>query len=344
MFFLISSSASAKLVMPNNNELLDVVDCPRSFNRTSFPNDFIWGTAASAYQYEGHANQSCRGPSIWDTFTEDFPERIADGSTGQQGIDFYNRYEASQNGQIGITLNARWYEPYSNSTDDINATQRTHDFNLGWFMNPITYGHYPDSMRDLLQDRLPNFSTEDSASLNGSYDFLGLNYYTAYYAGNANASDPEHRERDGVPIGPQAGAKWQYIYPEGMQNILNYINATYQHPIIYITENGYGEAIGTDKSPKETQVDLERIKYHCDHLMNVRASMDDGVQVKGYFAWSFANNFEFADGYTIGFGLMYVNLTSDFEREKKLSSWWFSSFLSAKLDDPPLNFKRLRIA
>ncbi|CAK7344574.1 unnamed protein product [Dovyalis caffra] len=155
-------------------------------------------------------------------------ERIADGSTGQQGIDFYNRYEASQNGQIGITLNARWYEPYSNSTDDINATQRTHDFNLGWFMNPITYGHYPDSMRDLLQDRLPNFSTEDSASLNGSYDFLGLNYYTAYYAGNANASDPEHR---------------------------------------------YGEAIGTDKSPKETQVDLERIKYHCGHLMNVGASM-----------------------------------------------------------------------
>ena len=60
-------------------------------------------------------------------------------------------------------------------------------------MNPLTYGDYPSSMRELVQERLPKFSLLDSTILKESLDFVGLNYYTAYYAANANSSDPDHR-------------------------------------------------------------------------------------------------------------------------------------------------------
>jgi len=57
-------------------------------------------------------------------------------------------------------------------------------------LNPITYGEYPTSMRELVKGRLPPFSSPDEVK--GTYDFVGLNYYTAYYAANANTSDPDH--------------------------------------------------------------------------------------------------------------------------------------------------------
>ncbi|KAJ6947905.1 hypothetical protein NC651_002311 [Populus alba x Populus x berolinensis] len=197
---------------------------------------------------------------------------------------------------------------------------------LGWFLNPITYGDYPSSMRELVNDRLPTFSPLDSINLKGSLDFVGLNYYTAYYAANANSSSPDPcryqtdsnciitGERDDKPIGPQVC---------------------------------YGEVVKTDVELHDgTVMDLPRVEYHCTHLRNVLASIKNhGVQVKGYFVWSFADNFEFTDGYTIGFGLVYINRTSNFTRIAKFSSHWFTEFLGDQPANPvPLYLKRLNIA
>ncbi|CAN4110461.1 unnamed protein product [Withania somnifera] len=324
------------------------------FNRSSFPSDFIFGTASAAYQYEGAANEDGKGPSIWDTFTHNHPERIADHSNGDIGIDFYHRYkddiklmkfeglngfrfsiswsrvlpygklcrgvnkegidfynnlinellakgiqpmvtlfhwdlpqvledeylgflnsqiiydfrdyaelcfkefgdrvklwttinepggyaltgydlgifppmrcsswrttgclagnsstepyivahhfllahaqtaklyrekyQASQKGEIGIVLVASWFEPYSKTKKDVDATQRAIDFTLGWFIHPLTYGDYPEVMSKIVGNRLPKFTTEQAEMVKGSSDFMGLNYYTTMYVANINAT------------------------------------------------------------------------------------------------------------------------------------------------------------
>ncbi|GMP88262.1 hypothetical protein CsSME_00040312 [Camellia sinensis var. sinensis] len=129
---------------------------------------------------------------------------------------YRSKYERRQMGKIGIALISEWFEPYSSTREDYEAALRGLDFIFGWFMDPLTTGDYPQIMRSLVGSRLPTFSKEQSNLLIESFDFLGLNYYSAVYAANAPNSFtliPSYitdsrvnqlSERDGVPIGPQA--------------------------------------------------------------------------------------------------------------------------------------------
>nr|TKR90004.1 hypothetical protein D5086_0000237700 [Populus alba] len=97
---------------------------------------------------------------------------------------YKEKYQTCQGGKIGITLVSHWFEPYSTSESDRMATKRSLDFMLGWYMDPLTKGDYPQNMHDHVGGRLPRFSEEESKMLRGSYDFIGVNYYTTYYAQN----------------------------------------------------------------------------------------------------------------------------------------------------------------
>ncbi|KAJ6432212.1 hypothetical protein OIU84_019456 [Salix udensis] len=99
--------------------------------------------------------------------------------------DIYRKkYKAKQQGSLGISLDVIWFEPATNTTDDIEATQRAQDFQLGWFIEPLILGNYPISMRNRVGDRLPNFTKNDVALVKGSLDFVGINHYTTFYAQN----------------------------------------------------------------------------------------------------------------------------------------------------------------
>ncbi|KAH7837726.1 hypothetical protein Vadar_017285 [Vaccinium darrowii] len=105
--------------------------------------------------------------------------------------------------------------PYTDSKADVDAQERALDFMFGWFVDPVVYGQYPQSMRKLVGNRLPEFLEIESARLRGSYDFLGVNYHTAQYVSDASNINVEKlsyatdarvtytSERNGVPIGPQ---------------------------------------------------------------------------------------------------------------------------------------------
>ncbi|KAL7617716.1 hypothetical protein Lser_V15G00684 [Lactuca serriola] len=257
---------------------------------------------------------------------------------------YRDRFKESQGGVIGITLNTQFYEPLDpTSQDDKDAANRGIDFIFGWFMNPIFNGKYPQSMIDNVTDgRLPEFTDKQIELLTGSFDFLGLNYYTAQYATTAAPTDvvsyltdsKVHQQPDdlnGVPIGPQGGVYWFYSYPLGLYKSLMQIKSEYGDPTIYITENGWPDANNNDLKLEEARVDEKRVNYYNTHLQSLRDAIRDGSKVVGYFAWSLMDNFEWASGYSVRFGLFYIDYAhGKYTRYPKTSAIWFMRFLNAK--------------
>ncbi|XP_059658668.1 beta-glucosidase 12-like [Cornus florida] len=253
---------------------------------------------------------------------------------------YKNKYQAAQEGKIGITLVTLWTEPFSNSTEDNDAAERALDFMFGWFMDPLTSGNYPDSMRSRVGSRLPKFSEEQSRRVNGSFDFLGLNYYTANYAADLTNSDNGlymsyttdsgvnlTSERNGVYIGDETGSDWLFVYPSGIHDLLVYINGKYNSPVIYITENGVSEKRNDTIPLEEALEDTQRVNYHSSHLSCVQQAIQDGVNVMGYFVWSLMDNFEWNAGYTVRFGISYIDYNNGLKRYPKASYQWFKYFL-----------------
>ncbi|KAK4480870.1 hypothetical protein RD792_011722 [Penstemon davidsonii] len=165
---------------------------------------------------------------------------------------YRTKFQERQNGKIGIVLNSNWLVPLDpNSDADVKAAKRGVDFMLGWFLDPVLYGKYPDSMIEYVpNDNLAQFSHQEAHQLKGSIDFMGLNYYTSNYASySANPSKHEHYykdqmvecspfDKDGNPIGDAAGSSWLYSVPWGLYEHLKYLKTKEGMPPIYITENG----------------------------------------------------------------------------------------------------------
>ncbi|XP_052726628.1 cyanogenic beta-glucosidase-like isoform X2 [Vigna angularis] len=265
-------------------------------------------------------------------------------------VDLYKKqYKDDQKGEIGITLISRWFEPYSNTEADKKAAERALDFLFGWYMQPLTSGKYPESMRSLVGRRLPEFTAEESRLLAGSFDFLGLNYYTTNYAADQPSSNlnPSYEtdanvnyltERNGIPVGTPTASNWLFVCPKGFKDLLLYVKEKYNNPLIYITENGRGNDVNDEgQTREEALLDIYRIDYYYRHLYYLRSAMSEEVNVKGYFAWSLLDNFEWKNGYLVGFGLNYVDRNDDLKRYAKLSARWFKSFLQRP--DPNPNYE-----
>ncbi|KAL0346882.1 UNVERIFIED_CONTAM: 2-oxoglutarate dehydrogenase complex 2, mitochondrial [Sesamum calycinum] len=242
-------------------------------------------------------------------------------------VDIYRKnYQAVQGGKIGITNMSGWFEPYSNTQTDIDAASRAVDFMLGWFVAPIATGDYPPVMRERVGNRLPKFTPEQVKLIKGSYDFMGLNYYTTYWAAYSPTppgtpptytTDQEAEffmERDGVPIGEQAASDWLYIVPYGIRNLILHTKNVYNDPVIYITENGVNEKNDRSLTIAKAIKDDYRIKFHQDHLAYVKEAIDSGARIKGYFAWSLFDNYEWAEGYLVRFGMFYIDYVNGYTR------------------------------
>ncbi|CAG7820309.1 unnamed protein product [Allacma fusca] len=227
--------------------------------------------------------------------------------------------ENQQQGKVGITLDSNWNEPLDrNNASDVAASQRALKFNHGWIANPLFRGEYPPIMRKMVDEksaaegraesRLPTFSPEWVNIINGTLDFLGLNHYTTNYGYATSGGAPGHDGDAEVggwtdPTWPESAASWLRVVPWGFRRLLNWLAMEYGNPAIYVTENGFADK-DTDGLDDQGRVDYYR-KYINEMLKAVKI---DGVNVKGYTAWSLIDNFEWAEGYTQRFGVHYVDI------------------------------------
>ncbi|XP_058093928.1 beta-glucosidase 12-like [Magnolia sinica] len=257
-------------------------------------------------------------------------------------VELYrSKYQATQKGEIGITLEASWFEPYSSSNPDQQAVERAMDFNYGWFLEPIVFGDYPFSMRAIVKERLPTFTEKETKMIKSSFDFIGLNYYYRYYAKSLPIKyddEPTSYSRDNyveqsdkkdcTPIGiVQEGAVPPSVYPRGIKDLVLYVKSRFGNPTIYITENG----LGINVEEGRTMEDSARINFHAAHLLELQDALRKGANVKGYFVWSLMDNFEWALGYTVNYGICSIDRTKpSLDRIPKKSADWFAKFLSKK--------------
>lgn len=250
---------------------------------------------------------------------------------------YRTKFQVKQGGQIGIAVDCEWAEPLSDRTEDKEAASRRVDFLLGWFLDPIFFGDYPETMCEKLGDNLPKFSEEDKKLIKNSVDFVGLNHYTSRFIAHSTNDKEYHYEKaqgldliaewDGGEIGQRAASPWLYVVPWGIRKTLNHIAQKYNNPPIYVTENGMDDEENDMCTLHEMLDDKLRVRYYKEYLASVALAIKDGTNVKGYFAWSLLDNFEWAVGYTKRFGLIYVDYKNNLSRHLKSSAYWFMRFL-----------------
>ena len=207
----------------------------------------------------------------------------------------------------GIVLNFTPAYPHSNSEADLAATKFADDYNNQWYIKPLFDACYPETI-DLLDDaHKPDIVAGDMDIICQPMDFLGINFYTREVF-KADSVEPFMVvPPENVPVTDMG---WE-IFPQAFTELLTSLNSKYNLPPVYITENGCAMP---DKLATNAVHDESRINYYNQHLNALNDAIEQGVNVKGYFAWSLMDNFEWALGYSKRFGIVYV----DYETQQRV--------------------------
>ncbi|CAL5425995.1 unnamed protein product [Camellia sinensis] len=248
---------------------------------------------------------------------------------------YKQKYQGRQQGFIGMNVYVYWPVPCTNATEDVIAAQRTNDFLIGWFMDPLVFGDYPDIMKKNAGTRLPAFTKIESEQVKGSFDFIGVNHYSTVYIKDRSSTlkmDTRDFNADmAIELIYQQGDASTgelAVTPSGLLRLLEYFKQRYGNPPIYIHENGQR------MWRNATCNDSARVKYLRGFLGSLLDAIRNGSNARGYFYWSFMDLLELLDGLESSYGLYYVDLNDkDLKRYPKLSAHWYSNFLKGKTID-----------
>jgi len=224
------------------------------------------------------------------------------------------------NGHLGIVLLTHWAEPFDPASPaDQAAAERYVEYNTARFADPLYFGDWPASVKAGAGNLLPAFTPAQLALLkNATPDFYALNHYTTYYAraNNSAANGPSGAfttpvGMNGSLIGPRAEPVWLFVYPPGLGKAMTWVAQRYHNPDMVITESGVAVPNEGNMTLPGVLNDTFRINYYKDYLASAAQAVNDfGVNLRGYFAWSLLDNFEWVQGYSQRFGITYVDFAT----------------------------------
>ncbi|MEV3933530.1 GH1 family beta-glucosidase [Streptomyces sp. NPDC053728] len=241
--------------------------------------------------------------------------------------------------EAGITLNLDRNVPATESDADLAAVVRADtQHNLVW-TDPLLGGRYPATEEETWGELITgqDFRRDgDLELISRPMDFLGINYYRPIVVAAAphREADPalrvatDNRYAEGQYPDVRRTAMGWPVVPESFTDLLTVLKQTYGDalPPVHITENGSAEfdSVEADGSIH----DADRVEYLRTHLTALRAAMDAGVDVRGYYVWSLLDNFEWALGYAKRFGIIRVDYDT-LERTPKDSYRWYQQLITA---------------
>lgn len=239
-----------------------------------------------------------------------------------QAIPLIRRNSAGAD--VGITLSLHPIAPASSRDEDAAAVRRHDGLRNRWFLDPLFGRGYPQDTLALLGAAAPRVEPGDLDAIATATDFLGVNYYFPEVVRDDPAGGPMGTalvEREGVE---RTAFGWE-VSPQGLVELLTRIQRDYAPAVIQLTENGstFEDVLTADGRVHDAQ----RLSYLQRHLAALKQAIDAGVPVKGYFAWSLLDNFEWAEGYLRRFGLAYVDYATQ-RRILKDSGLWYGRFLN----------------
>jgi len=226
--------------------------------------------------------------------------------------------------RVGLTDNATIPVPVDLRPENVAAAQAAFVEENIRVLDPLFNGRYAKSYLKSAGAAAPKVAKDDFKLISQKTDFLGLNIYTGYFARAAKTKKAVF-ERIAFPSSyPRSDCTWLYLLPQVMYWAPRFITQLYGKIPLYITEHGAG--YNEDAVPGVEFNDLHRRECVRNYLQQLRASMKDGANVKGYFLWSFMDNYEWEDGYERRFGIVHNDFTTQ-RRTPKLSARWYSEVI-----------------
>jgi len=224
--------------------------------------------------------------------------------------------------KVGITLNLTHAEPASPSLFDKKAAVWRDGFINRWFLDPLGGRGYPQDMVVNFGQIMDFIHDGDLADIMVPTDFIGVNYYTREVCRSTEVSEEDNLPQITFRGDEITEMDWE-VYPEGIYKVLCRLYFDYDYRNIVITENG---AAFPEKVIDDQVDDQDRLSYIKRHLIMTNKAIQAGVPVKGYFAWSLLDNFEWAHGYSKRFGLIHVDYQT-LQRIPKSSAYWYKQVI-----------------
>lgn len=232
---------------------------------------------------------------------------------------------ASPGARIGIVLNPTHVDPATDAEPDVAAARRADGYYNRWFLDPLYGRGYPPDMLEHWREHFAPPSADDLRTIAAPTDFLGVNFYRPTtvkadpadaFLGASDVQDPNDRVTQ---------MDW-IVVPDGLRKLLVRLARDYPVRSLAVTENGAAYA---DPPAVDGQVhDPERTRYLAEHIAAAGQAIGDGVPLMAYFAWSFLDNFEWAQGYLNRFGLIHVDFPTQ-QRTLKDSGRWYRGLIAA---------------